>query len=128
MSSEPSFRELTAWERQILDRLVQANFPGRDEVAEQMKNCLVRTLDEHGCLEFDIRTDLKVPIVRGIPVEAEGRDDDGVQICVLLHVVDGKVKELEIFKVDGSPMLRMPKASELDVFVLPPRKLPLKLN
>jgi hypothetical protein len=39
-----------------------------------------------------------------IPVEAQAVDADGVPIDVLLHVVDGVIKELEIYRVDGCPI------------------------
>lgn len=39
-----------------------------------------------------------------IPVEAELPDNDGVSIHVLLHVVNGLLAELEIYKDDLSPI------------------------
>jgi len=35
-------------------------------------------------------------------------DADGVQVEILLHVVDGRLNELEIYKVDGSPIIKQP--------------------
>lgn len=33
-------------------------------------------------------------------------DEDGVNIEILLHVVDGYARELEIYRVDGTPIQR----------------------
>jgi len=48
---------------------------------------------------------VKAKVKRRIPAEAEFRDTDGVLIHILLHVIDGKVNELEIYKEDGSPII-----------------------
>ena len=116
------FREPSSSEREIINRLREARFPGRDELAKQLGNCLVRIIDEDGSLEFDIRADVKAPVSHRIPVEAMAQDVDGVMIHVLLHVVGGKAKELEVYKDDSSCPIKMPPASEFQLLVLPPPK------
>ena len=51
-----------------------------------------------------------------IPTEGEYRDVDGITLHVQLHVVDGFVKELELYKEDGSIPNGLPPASDLKVF------------
>ena len=78
----------------------------------------MRVIDEYGSLRFDVKTDIKAPVIKRIPVEAETEDADGVPIHLLLHVVDGKVAELEVYKDDGSPITKMPAASQLRLIQL----------
>ncbi len=40
-------------------------------------------------------------------------------IYFLLHVVEGRVHELEIYKTDGSTILRLPAPDEVTVIALP---------
>jgi hypothetical protein len=59
-------------------------------------------------------------VVKRIPVEAEGKDEDGVVIHMLLRVVDGRPIELEFFREDGATIKRMPAPSGFELIVLPP--------
>jgi len=104
----------------LLARLLDAGFPGRDELAFLLQRVLVRTIDEDGGLEIHSQTDGKAPVVKRVPVEAEAKDDDGVTIHMLLHVVEGKPVELEFFREDGATVKRMPPASAFGLVVLPP--------
>lgn len=113
-----TFRNLTVLEQGIIDRLLEKSFPGRDEICEQMKKCLVRTIDENKSLRFLVEANVKSKVKRRIPVEAELQDADGVLIHILLHVVDGKVNELEIYKEDGSPIIENPDPSKLKIVCL----------
>jgi hypothetical protein len=116
--NDQTFRDFTPYEHEIIDKLLEKSFPGRDEIYEQMKNCLVRTLDEDESLEFLVKSNVKAKVKRRIPVEAEFQDIDGVLIHILLHVIDGKVNELEIYKEDGSPIIENPDPSKLKVVYL----------
>jgi hypothetical protein len=116
--NEHTFRNFTAHEQRIIDRLLEKAFPGRDEICEQMKSCLVRTIDEDKSLEFLVRSNVKAKVKKRVPVEAEVQDTDGISIHILLHVVDGKLNELEIYKEDGSPILERPDPSKLKVVCL----------
>jgi hypothetical protein len=77
-------------------------------------------LDEAGSLELASDSAGTAPVIKRVPVEAEARDDDGVVVHALLHVIDGRPAELEIFKDDSSPVVRMPSAAEFEVIILPP--------
>jgi hypothetical protein len=84
-----------------------------------MQDVLVRTLDEEGGLEIESQVEGKAPVLKRIPVEAEAKDADGFTIHALLHVVDGRPVELEIYKDNGSKVKRTPAPSEFELVVLP---------
>jgi len=52
-----------------------------------------------------------------VPVEAQTLDRDGTPIIVLLHVLNGRVTELEIYRVDGREIQIPPEAEALTVIV-----------
>ncbi len=103
-----NFRLPTAVERQLMAELTIADFPGRAEVKDQLVHCTVRLLDEDGSLELRVEDSASAPVTSRVPTELYGPDADGVQISVLLHVVQGRCQEIEIYKVDGSPIRQMP--------------------
>ncbi len=117
---ESDFRKPTDAERSLLERLLEAEFPGRDELAPMIRSILVRTIDEDGGLELRSQIDGKASVVKRVPVEAEAKDEDGVVIHMRLHVVDGRPVELEFFREDGATLKRMPPPSALELIVLPP--------
>jgi hypothetical protein len=117
---ELDFRKPTNEERALLERLLEAEFPGRDQLAPMVRNLLVRTIDEDGGLELRSEVSGEAPVVKRIPVEAEAKDDDGFRVHALLHVVGGRPVELEIYKDDGSTVKRMPPPSTFELIVLPP--------
>jgi hypothetical protein len=119
MEGAETYRELNASERQLLKRLLESDFPGRTEIATQVESCRVRTLDEDGCLEFSISSELDASVEQRVPVEAEAIDEDGGKIHMLLHVVHGKVDELEFYKESAIPIRRLPPANEWEVIILP---------
>jgi hypothetical protein len=120
MISETPFRRPTQSEEAILQRLLDTQFPGRNELASLLNDVSVRLLDENGSLELQSNLGSKAPVTKRIPVEAEVADEDGITIHVLLHVVDGRPTELEIFKEDNSPVKHMPPASSAKLIVLAP--------
>ena len=105
----------------LMRRLLTADFAGKPEVAKQLGISLVQTIDDEGSLALKPSdTAPPAPVKKlPIPVEAEGVDVDGIHVHFLLHVEKGFVKELEIYKDDGSPIKRMPSPDELEVIVLP---------
>ena len=114
--SEQRARELTSEEGRLLSRLISEDFPGRDAIARQVRRCLVRPLDRDGSLEFQVAPGEKADVKSRIPVEGSFEDADGVTIHVLLHVVDGQINELELYKDDGSPIVRAPDPATLRLF------------
>ena len=75
--TESHFRKPTASERALLARLLEANFPGRSELAVLLRQILVRTIDEDGGLQLESQITGQAPVAKRVPVEAEGKDEDG---------------------------------------------------
>jgi hypothetical protein len=111
-------RPLAEDERNVLAALFRAQFPGRSELAQQAQVALVRSLDTNGSLAFVQVGGPSAEVVRRIPVEAEAEDADGTTIHVLLHVLDGRLNELEIYREDAGPVTRMPAPDSLRLIVL----------
>jgi len=120
MISETRFRRPSDAEKSLLKRLLEADFPARNELAPMLDDLLVRTIDDDGGLELRSQIPGTAAVVKRIPVEAEARDEDQVVIHALLHTKDGRPSELEVFKEDGSRVERMPPASKFELIVLPP--------
>lgn len=126
MSSHPNdtsgpsegFRPLSQAERNILAVLLAADFPGKTELVEQASTITARRIDEDGSLEFSGAMGPPAKIVRRIPVEAEAEDRDGATIHVLLHVVDGFMKELELYRDGEGSVQQMPLPENLRVVLL----------
>lgn len=70
--------------------------------------------DEYNSLALSVNSPILASTEFRVPVEAEYLDADGVPICILLHVVDGRLNELEIFKADGGTIKNSPRP---DLFV-----------
>lgn len=108
-------RGLRPDERAMLEFLLDETFLGRDQLRRQLDVAGVVPECADGCpsLAFDVDpasepTPLKAATV---PVEAEGRDDDGMPILVALHAPDGYLRELEIVRFDGEPPRLFPGQS-----------------
>ena len=108
MNPQAQFRKPTKEEQTLLQRLLEAEFPGKEQLAPMVRDMLVRPIDEAGSLELRTQANTRATVIKRIPVEAEAKDKDGVTIHVLLHVVDGRPIELEIFKDDSSRIKYMP--------------------
>lgn len=113
-------RQLDPWERHVLETLLAVPFPGSEELRAQLDS--VRVAEEYGEADPSVIFTVARPAVllasvkRRIPVEAEGRDADGATIQVLLHVVDGYLWELEVYRPDGEPLQCAPDALMLEIF------------
>ncbi len=119
MSTEDAFRQPTSTEAKLIRRLLEADFPGKREIARQLRYFRVRTIDNEGSFELELTGDSEpVVINKRIPVEAEGVDEDGIHVHILLHVDKGFVKELEIYKDGSSAIRRMPSPDDIEVIVL----------
>lgn len=111
------FRRLSDYEAQLLGVLLSHEFPGRDELRLQVEDCLVKTIDEDGSLEFRIVTPkANASVKKRVPVEGEWDDTDGIVGHVLLHVLNGVLSELELYKEDGTVVNCPPAPASLRVF------------
>jgi len=121
MNQDTDFRAPTDCERAIFLKLLDADFPGKNEIGLLLRNASVQALDANGSLKILTHGHDTAPVVKRVPVEAEAKDGDGVIVHILLHVVDGKPIELEVFKEDSSAVLQQLQPSTFDLLVLPPR-------
>lgn len=91
----------------VVEKLLSADFAGRDELVIQLKEAMVMRIDANGSLRF--RGDGPFAnVAERVAVEGFYCDDvngRGALVHLLLHVVDGRLHELEIYKEDGSPIL-----------------------
>jgi hypothetical protein len=117
-AQDGAFRPLSDPEGELLSILLGADFPGRDALKKQVAVALVREIDDNGSLEFARSDQTPAEVMRRIPVEAELDDSDGVTIHLLLHVVDGLVKELEVYRDDSGPVQRTLTPQDLRLMVL----------
>jgi hypothetical protein len=102
-------RNLTDYELQILERMLTQLPHGRDELREQLQSAKVSLIDENGSLRFHVTSPVVAAgIDQRVPVTAIFDDADGMPIYILLHVVEGRLWELEIYKADGSRILNRP--------------------
>jgi hypothetical protein len=114
-----TYRSPNAIEWAVIKRLLEKNCPGRNELLGQLDGLEVKTIDEEGSLSLKVNP-LAAPAETKDRMVAEGyySDEDvssseGPQIHVLLHVVNGRLSELEIYKDDGSPIKKPPLAENL---------------
>jgi tetratricopeptide (TPR) repeat protein len=75
-----------------------------------LEGLLAKTIDEEGSLLLKVQSDSRTPQRCQVPVEARCPDTDtrsepDPHLNLLLHVVEGKLFELEIYKDDSSPIL-----------------------
>jgi hypothetical protein len=78
---------------------------------------LVTRLDEDGSLRLDPGDTIPAAVKRRIPVEASYPDADGVIVHVLLHIIEGRLDELEVYREDSGRVLVPPtetRALEVD--------------
>jgi hypothetical protein len=113
---ETSFRQLATNEISLLQKLLAREFPGRDALRRQLPSVTARQVDERGCLELSYEGDGLAETELGCPTEGTCEDIDGGLIAVMLHVKNGRMRLLEIFKPDGSDTLRSPTGEALKAY------------
>jgi len=119
---EARFRPITDVERRLFEKLLAQNFAGRDALSDQLKGMLARVVDEEGSLALKVCSPVRATVRHRVPVDARYADLDtvneaGPYVNILLHVKDGQIVELEIYKDDQSAIQRRPNKSDLEVFV-----------
>jgi hypothetical protein len=112
--SESRLRPLTVDEEKVLMKLLNEDFPGRDALLVQAATLKVRQIDAEGSLQLAPGPAAPTAGVEGrVPVEGVFTDDDGINVNVLLHVVDGSLAELEIYKDDLTAIHKLLLPEEL---------------
>ncbi|SDJ37867.1 hypothetical protein SAMN05444157_3080 [Frankineae bacterium MT45] len=115
---EDAFRPATQVEGAVLAALLGVSFAGRAELLDQIADLTVRRVDANGSLQLRGSGVPKAPVDRRVPVEAEFLDSDGMPVHLLLHVIDGALSELEIYREDSGTVLSAVGPGELSILVL----------
>jgi hypothetical protein len=118
MTRADIYRPLTLKEKELLARLLSVPFVGRDALKEQVNHISVKTIDVEGSIQFNVTSGGLAHVLRRVPIEGEFEDSDGMTIRVLLHVVSGRLSELEIYKDDSSGIIQMPDVDKLRIINL----------
>jgi hypothetical protein len=114
-----AYRSPNAIEWALLKKLLEKSFPGRDDLLRQLDGLSVRKIDKEGSLSLRVdqlapRAEVKDRVVaEGHYSDEDSASSEGPKVHVLLHVVKGKLTELEIYKDDGSPIRKGPLAQNL---------------
>lgn len=113
-------RPLNEHERAILEFLLSAPFPGHKELRQQLATAKV-TSQCRTCPTITFIIDASVapraPVARRIPSEAErpGAAPGHTTLPVLLHVVNGYLDELELYRDDLGQIASLPSPSSLEL-------------
>jgi hypothetical protein len=119
---ESRFRQLNDRERGLLEKLLEAEFPGRDELRAQLGSVTAKQIEVDGTLTLRCASGPRSPSKYRLVMEGWYKDADGTTISVMLHIdKDGYMNMLEILKYGGSPIINPPSACDL-VLLLPDEK------
>jgi hypothetical protein len=113
-------RSILPEEYAIVAKLLATPFPGNLELRRQLDNPGLQVMSMGEILRFVFKGPIEhAKTEYQVPVEAKSTDVDGMEISVMLHVVDGHLYELEMYRVDGEGISRMPTPGSLhDLFVV----------
>jgi hypothetical protein len=115
------FRSLNDFEKAVVDRLLGVNFQGRDELREQVDHAtaglIEGTQDNYGSISIRTSSDRRANVKDRVPVMGMTKDEAGGPVEILLHVVNGLVNELEFVRMDGEPMVGLPRLDILQLQV-----------
>jgi len=106
-------RDLTTRERQILEIMLRQLPVAEPELRQQLATAKVVPIDDEGSLRLHAASPLSVRPVERVPVTAIFEDADKIPIYLLLHVIEGRLAELEIYKADGSEIVIPPTPENL---------------
>jgi hypothetical protein len=109
-------RELRDDERAIIEKLVE-DTPYEDKVIGDLARLSVQDMPDGGMGSIKFRTRRSKKAIYGQEI-AEGsfQDSDGVPVSVTLSLDDGgELFELDVFKGDGSPLVRYPDTQDLKI-------------
>jgi len=116
---DSDFRKLNDRELGLLERLLEDDFAGRDELRTQLPAITAKQIEPDGTLVLRCHSGSPARSKYLIANEAKCEDSDGGMMSVMLHInADGFMTMLEIIKYDGTPVLNPPSGSDL---VLLPR-------
>lgn len=112
-------RALVAEEKAILEFLLSKPFPGRERLRGQLDHVLVTGSScRCGCDSIGLADDRSLQpaeVSERVPTDAFGRDPDGTQVGVLLHVIDGYMTELEFYSTTDVARFQRPTLESMQL-------------
>jgi hypothetical protein len=109
-------RSLRSDEIEIITKLVR-NTPFQEKILAAIGGTLVRDMPDGGMGSVKFRQKTAGEPIFGKQI-AEGafRDADGVPVSITLNLdKSGDLFELDVFKADGSPVVRYPDLADLEI-------------
>ncbi len=114
-------RPLNTWEKEIVNFLLSKEFPGVEALRAQTAALKVSEECKDGCgsvyFSVDPQNAPKADLEQRIPVEATGSDIDGLQIDVLLHVINGYIDQIEIICWGKEKIAAVPIPQRLQLII-----------
>jgi hypothetical protein len=111
------WRPIAPDERALVEALLAEAFFGRDGLRAQVEGAEARTIDSDGSFALKV-IGAAVRVLERVPVTGSTRDAEGIGVEVLLHVVDGVMSEVEIYRIDGKPVIGAVDPSALTLTTL----------
>ncbi len=122
---DEEWRDLRPEERELIERLLAAQpFSGRDDLLAQLPGSRAKTIDADGSISIQVTSPIRADIPVRVPVTGHTTDADGMWMEMLIHVVDGALDELELWRGDLAAVQRYPRASGVGDFFVDPKLLP----
>lgn len=118
MRFDEAFHAPNESERQLLDKLLSAEFAGVTELRTQLESARIRWIHSSGAPALLVEVDPTSPpakVAHRVPVEGVAVDADHHPLHFLVHVIDDYLSEVEIYREDGGKLLQMPPADALRV-------------
>jgi hypothetical protein len=114
---ESVFRQLNDRERGLNEKLLEADFQGRDELRAQIGSVTAKEIEDDGTLELRCASGPPAPTKYAVAMEGVYIDADGAMVAIMLHVgKDGFMRMLEILRYDGLPIITPPVAEGVKVY------------
>jgi hypothetical protein len=113
-------------EQDVILKLLSLDFVGSKELVEQLDDLTVWQVDENGSLLMEVGSPINAIGIDGVVAEAIYRDLDTsesnpIRVNILLHVKQGRLWMLEIYKDDGSRIGKKPIPEEFALFTRLPK-------
>ena len=96
-------RPLKEIEKRLILGLIEPDFYGKHLIIGQLQEAQVTEIDDSGSLWSG--PPIRKSDRRWVPVEARVRDADGGSVQILLHLANGRVRHVEIFREDGKSLI-----------------------
>lgn len=99
------FRKPRGDEARLLQLILAGGYAGGRQLRAQLEELSVASIDGDGSLRLSTQASEPATVDRRVPVEASYLDRDGTRVHLLVHVSDGYLDELEVYREDSSPVL-----------------------